>query len=94
MNRLTLAAAAMLAFSGSALAADLPSQPYTKAPAMVQPPQSWTGFYVFGGIGGGVWDADGNTSAAGLGLTRDQRTGGNGWFGTVGAGYDWQFDRS
>jgi outer membrane immunogenic protein len=24
-------------------------------------------------------------------VTRDQHLGGNGWFGTVGAGYDWQF---
>jgi outer membrane immunogenic protein len=28
----------------------------------------------------------------GAALTRDQRLGGNGWFGTVGAGYDWQFN--
>ena len=30
---------------------------------------------------------------ASLAITRDQRLGGDGWFGTVGAGYDWQFSR-
>jgi outer membrane immunogenic protein len=29
---------------------------------------------------------------AGTALSRDQRLGGSGWFGTVGAGYDWQFN--
>ncbi len=58
---------------------------------------NWTGFYVFGGAGGGLWDADTRivdhaTGAAILGL--NQKQGGDGWFGTVGAGYDWQFSGS
>ena len=63
---------------------------------MMEPLPSWTGFYIFGGVGGGVWDADGNTvtNPGGVAVTRDQRTGGDGWFGTVGAGYDWQFSGS
>jgi outer membrane immunogenic protein len=97
MKKLVLALAAVAAFSGSALAADLPPAPaYSKAPVMVQPTWSWTGFYVFGGIGGGVWDAD-NTSvntATGAATTLSQRMGGDGWFGTVGAGYDWQFSQT
>jgi outer membrane immunogenic protein len=63
---------------------------------MYQPPvpiYNWTGFYIFGGGGGGLWNADSNVVAfpSGIALTRDQRLGGSGWFGTVGAGYDWQF---
>ena len=92
MKKLVLALTAIAAFSGSALAADLPA----KAP-MYQPPEpvyNWTGFYLFGGAGGGVWDANtqviqtttGNCVACVI-----QHQGGDGWFGTVGAGYDWQF---
>jgi outer membrane immunogenic protein len=96
MKKLVLALTAIAAFSGSALAADLPARTYSKAPAMIEPTPSWTGFYIFGGVGGGVWDADGNTvtNPGGVAVTRDQRTGGDGWFGTVGAGYDWQFNSS
>src|SRR5258708_24649519 len=66
-----------------------------KAPMPYQPPAplyNWTGFYIFGGGGGGLWAADSNvvTFPGGVPLTRDQRLGGSGWFGTVGAGYDWQ----
>jgi outer membrane immunogenic protein len=101
MKKLVLALSAVAAFTGSALAADLPARTYTKAPMMAQV-YNWTGFYVFGGAGGGLWDADSNVRStgvfagafgpAGTALSRDQRTGGDGWFGTVGAGYDWQFN--
>src|SRR6202045_4662030 len=96
MKKLVLALTAIAAFSGSALAADLPARTYSKAPPMMEPTPSWTGFYIFGGVGGGVWDADSNvvTNPGGVAVTRDQRTGGDGWFGTVGAGYDWQFNSS
>ena len=95
MKKLVLALTAVAAFGGSALAADLPARTYTKAPPMIEPVYNWTGFYIFGGAGGGIWDADGNTvTNAGFPLTRDVRTGGDGWFGTVGAGYDWQFSGS
>ena len=95
MKKLVLALAAVAAFGGSALAADLPPAPaYTKAPVMVQPAWSWTGFYIFGGAGGGVWDADSSTASSGVPITVAQRQGGDGWFGTVGAGYDWQFNQT
>src|ERR1700730_12461466 len=100
MKKLVLALSAVAAFTGSALAADLPARTYSKAP-MMAPAYNWTGFYIFGGAGGGLWDADSNVKStggvfgpAGTALTRDQRLGGDGWFGTVGAGYDWQFNHS
>lgn len=96
MKKLVLAFAAVAAFGGSALAADLaPAPAYTKAPAMPAPVMNWTGFYIFGGGGGGVWDADNySINAAGNASSISQRQGGDGWFGTVGAGYDWQFNTS
>jgi outer membrane immunogenic protein len=104
MKKLVLALTALAAFTGSASAADLAARPYTKAPPPVAPVYNWTGFYVFGGGGGGLWNADSNIQStgvvgalgglgpAGTALTRDHRLGGSGWFGTVGLGYDWQFN--
>ena len=91
MKKLAILFAAATACSGSATAADLAARPYVKAPIPV-PIASWTGFYAFGGAGGGLWNADSNvvTSPGGIAVTRDQRLGGSGWFGTVGLGYDWQ----
>src|SRR5579872_5187186 len=95
MKKLVLALTAVAAFTGSALAADLPARTYTKAPVMPEPVYNWTGFYVFGGAGGGVWDADSySVNAAGNATTISQHLGGEGWFGTVGAGYDWQFNQT
>jgi outer membrane immunogenic protein len=93
MKRLIIALAAVAAFSGSALAADLAARPYTKAPPPLPVAPNWTGFYIFGGGGGGLWDSDGHVvNPVGVPLTIDARTGGDGWFGTVGLGYDWQFN--
>jgi outer membrane immunogenic protein len=94
MKKVLLALTAVAALTGSANAADLAARPYTKAPPPIAPAYSWTGFYVFGGGGGGIWDADSYavSNATGLPLTNTQRFGGDGWFGTVGAGYDWQFN--
>jgi outer membrane immunogenic protein len=91
MKKLLLALTAAAAFSGSAFAADLPARTYTKAAPPIMAP-SWTGFYIFGGVGGGLWSADTYTSvtATGAPLSIHQTQGGDGWFGTVGAGYDWQ----
>jgi outer membrane immunogenic protein len=93
MKKFLLALTAVAAMTGSASAADLAARPYVKAPAPA-PVYSWTGFYVFGGGGGGLWAADSNVqSFPGAGFSsRDQRLGGSGWFGTVGLGYDWQFN--
>ncbi|MCK1639024.1 porin family protein [Bradyrhizobium sp. 157] len=103
MKKVLLALTAVAAMTGSAVAADLGARPYAKAPAPVAAAYNWTGFYIFGGAGGGLWAADSNVVStgvagpfgafgpAGTALTRDQRLGGSGWFGTVGIGYDWQF---
>jgi outer membrane immunogenic protein len=91
MKKLLLALTAAAAFSGSAMAADMAARPYTKAPAPMMAP-SWTGFYIFGGAGGGLWSASDSARITGTGtpLSINQQQGGDGWFGTVGAGYDWQ----
>ncbi|UWU89162.1 outer membrane protein [Bradyrhizobium sp. CB1015] len=104
MQKTLLALTAIAAMTGSASSADLGARPYAKAP-VAAPVANWTGFYVFGGGGGGLWSADSNVNStgvatlpflgfgpAGTALTRDQRLGGSGWFGTVGIGYDWQFN--
>jgi outer membrane immunogenic protein len=96
MKKILLALTAVAAFSGSALAADLAPRTYTKAPVPMAVAPSWTGFYIFGGGGGGIWDANDTvlSSATLAPLTINSRQGGDGWFGTVGAGYDWQFNSS
>ena len=95
MKKLVLALTALAAFTGSALAADLPARTYSPAPPVVQTP-SWTGFYIFGGAGGGVWDANTGVSSTATGaciLCINNKQGGDGWFGTAGAGYDWQLSQ-
>src|SRR5438876_9386015 len=93
MKKFVFALTALAAFTGSASAADM-GRPYTKAPVAMAPAYNWTGFYIFGGAGGGLWDADTNVQSfpGGVAASRDSRMGGDGWFGTVGLGYDWQFN--
>jgi outer membrane immunogenic protein len=93
MKKLIIALAASAALAGTASAADLGARPYTKAPAPIAAAPSWTGFYIFGGGGGGIWSANGGVDVTATGaclICTNTRTGGDGWFGTVGAGYDWQ----
>jgi outer membrane immunogenic protein len=89
MQRLLLGTAAAVAMVGSAIAADLPARP-TKAPPA--PPRvvgyNWTGCYVSGGGGYGMFNQD--TTFVDGGVAVDGTTGGRGWFGTVGAGCDLQ----
>lgn len=92
------AIAACSALSGVpvALAADIPAR-ITKAPAKVAAPvANWTGFYVKGGGGYGLWDAKSNTTERTTGfdipLPLTQHMGGKGWLARVGGGYDYQFN--
>jgi outer membrane immunogenic protein len=67
------------------------------APAYTAPPMvsaNWTGVYLNGGAGYGIWAADTTTvtpATSLCNLSSPQRQGGKGYLGTVGAGYDWQF---
>ena len=92
MKKIALALVAVAGFAAPALAADMAPR-YAKAP-MIAPVANWTGFYIFGGAGGGLWAADSDTRVTGTNalLTVNRTQGGSGWFGTVGAGYDWQFN--
>ena len=79
MKKLVFALTAVAAITTSASAADLGARPYTKAPAPVAPAYNWTGFYIFGGGGGGIWAADQSVAVTGsnIPLTTDQRQGGS-----------------
>jgi outer membrane immunogenic protein len=91
MKKLLIGAVVLTTLSGaSVMAADMP----VKAPiAPAVAAYSWTGLYVNGGGGYGMWAADTTTVSATTGicvLCVEQRQGGQGWFGTVGAGFDYQ----
>ena len=96
MKKLALVLAAVAAFTGSAVAADLPARTYSKAPAPVAAVPNWTGCYVGGGGGFGMWNQE-NTGVNDIpGFARTPfsapaTAGGRGYFGTVGAGCDYQF---
>jgi outer membrane immunogenic protein len=93
MNKLLIAttAAVALATVGTAGAADLP----VKAPPMVAPPvvYSWTGCWVSGGIGYGMWNQDHftETDPGHVAFSSTTTDGGRGWLGRVGVGCDYQF---
>jgi len=80
--------------SGSARAADLPpaAPPAYKAPAVVAPAFSWTGFYLNAGGGYGMWNADSQLfTPSGACLACVVNTfGGRGYLGTAGGGFDYQ----
>ncbi len=95
MKKLVLALTAVAAMTVSASAADMAPHAYSKAPAPIAVAPNWTGFYIFGGVGGGLWDANTsafNTATGTCLVCVNNKQGGDGWFGTVGAGYDWQFN--
>ena len=81
MKKLVLSAVVLAAFGGQALAADLPAQTYTKAPAYTAPAliYNWTGFYIGGHVGGAF---AGNNGLQG----NDAR-----FMGGVQGGFDYQF---
>jgi outer membrane immunogenic protein len=93
MKKVLLALTALAAFTGSASAADLAARPYTKAAAIPAPVASWTGCYIGGGGGGAYSNNDHNDQVLGIAIGPNLTTGARGWFGTVGAGCDYQFDR-
>src|SRR5437868_15254961 len=58
MKKIAIALTAVAAFTGSAVAADMAPRAYTKAPAPVVAVANWTGCYVGGGGGYGLWNQD------------------------------------
>ena len=78
--------------AGSAMAADMPA-PFLKAPA---PVYNWTGCYLGGGGGYGMWNQDSflETAPALVQTTSSHTNSGKGWFGTVSGGCDYQVNSS
>jgi outer membrane immunogenic protein len=95
MKKLALALTAIAAFTGSALAADLPAQTYSKAPVMVAPVPTFTGLWISGGFGYGISQYSTNVTSVGVVppvvFDPGHDTGLKGWLGKVGVGYDYQF---
>ncbi|HET9718304.1 MAG TPA: autotransporter domain-containing protein [Pseudolabrys sp.] len=76
--------------AGTAGAADLPAKaPVYKAPAPII--YNWTGFYVGAGFGYGMFNLDSSLTNNGLPESDNVTNAGRGFFGTVGAGFDYQF---
>ena len=102
MKKIALALTALAALTGTASAADLAARPYTKAAPMPVAVASWTGCYIGGGGGYGLWNQentgyfDPTLARTGVAGVRTQTTetataGGRGYFGTIGGGCDYQF---
>jgi outer membrane immunogenic protein len=91
MQRLLLGTVAAVAIASSTFAADLPRRPPpTKAPPAPAPVgYNWTGCYVAGGGGYGMFNQD-VTTIDGDEALANGTIGGRGWFGTVGGGCDLQ----
>jgi len=91
MKKFVMAFAAVAAFSAPAIAADMAAKaPMRAAPVAYAP--SWTGCYVGGGGGYGLFDIETQQiNGAGVPLNRPVDQGGRGWIGTLQAGCDYQF---
>ncbi len=88
----SFAAAALVTIAaiGSASAADMSPPPAVyKAPP--PPAPTWTGCYVGGGAGYGMWNQDSSVLVAGVPVTAQTTNGGKGWFGQGQVGCDYQF---
>jgi outer membrane immunogenic protein len=102
MKKLALAATAVAALSGQALAADMPVKAVRPAPMVAA--VSWTGCYIGGGGGYGHYYQENTAYDDGRGagplaqangrtrISDTYSTGGKGWFGTVQGGCDYQFN--
>jgi outer membrane immunogenic protein len=76
-----------------ASAADLPARSYSKTPVVAAAP-SWTGCYVGGGGGAGLWNQENTLFIDGpprVTATQTTTDGGRGFFGTVQDGCDYQY---
>jgi outer membrane immunogenic protein len=93
MKKFVIALATAAALTSPALAADMAAKaPMRAAPVAYAP--SWTGCYVGGGGGYGMWNQENTQFFAGppvVQVAATQTNGGRGYFGTVGGGCDYQF---
>lgn len=89
-----LAVAIGLGAAPVAWAADIPSRPPVLKAAPIAA-ANWTGFYVNGGLGYGLWAADTSVAlvpgSGNVALPFMQRQGGKGYLGVIGGGFDYQF---
>src|SRR5215472_16502454 len=94
MKKLLLAAVAVVVLAaGPVVAADLGRKAPAYIPPPAPPPPTFTGCYVNGGGGYGLWNIDhfSNPGLSGEQQTATTTSGGRGWLGTVGGGCDYQF---
>ena len=92
MKKLAIAITAVAAFTGSAIAADMPVKAPVAAPVVRA--MSWTGCYVGVGGGYGMYNQDISADTSDFftgGGTATVTLGGRGWFGTGQVGCDYQF---
>jgi outer membrane immunogenic protein len=89
MRKILFGAAALLASTCLASAADLPARTYTKAPPMVSPAYNWSGFYI-GVMGGYGWSSEATVGVTGIGAITGATDAIKGGFGGGTIGYNWQ----
>lgn len=93
MKKLALALTAVAAFAGQAIAADMPAR-IAKAPVVAPVPMAnWTGIWISGGFGYGLYDYDHSTVSTAIPpavFDIGHDNGGRGWLGKVGIGGDYQ----
>jgi outer membrane immunogenic protein len=90
---ISVAALSAILGIGTASAADMPMQSYSKAPAIAPVIYSWTGFYVGGNFGYSWGKANSdftNTPIGGLATTRSSSQNLNGALGGGQIGFNWQ----
>jgi outer membrane immunogenic protein len=89
--KILLALAAVAAMTGSAFAADMAPRIYAKAPPVASA-TNWTGCWISGGGGYGLYRVDHDERIIGVGQNvLNASAGGDGWLATAGAGCDYQF---
>ena len=92
MKKLLLTAVALVMLAaGPAVAADLGRKAPAYIPPPAPPPPTFTGCYVNGGGGYGLWNIDHDGEGSGTTFTSTTTSGGRGWLGAVGGGCDYQF---
>jgi outer membrane immunogenic protein len=90
MKKLLTASVLVIGTVCSGYAADL-RPAYKSPPPAPPPPPSFTGCYVDGGGGYGLWNIDHSGLVDGAQVTTETTAGGRGWLGGVGGGCDYQF---